>query len=252
MSRPGSRPSTGRGCAFLVAAALTLVSGARAARAQLAVLDATNLLQTTSTAVSTAKTLENMIEQVNLMRQTLQSLDPRSFSSLQGLLSQGQMTYQMLSNNITALGFAIQDVNRDFDRLFPKDKAKWRTVRYADYDNYYTGWNAEITASAKFADRAQATILVVERNNRAVADILSQSSSATGEVRQLQLINQQLGLIHARLGDLIQNIATMNRITANMAAASAGEKLLIRDSAERRRDGYTNRGRPPRVLNRLP
>jgi hypothetical protein len=44
----------------------------------------------------------------------------------------------------------------------------------------------------------------------------------------------------------------MNRITATMAAASAGETLLIRDSAERRREGYTNRGRPSRVLNRLP
>jgi len=234
------------------ACALALAAIARPAHAQFAVIDATNLVQTTSTAISTAQTLENMIQQVQLMRQTLQTLNPTSFSGLQSLISQGQMTYQMLSNNITALGFAIQDVNRDFDRLFPKDKAKWRTVRYSDYDNYYTGWNAEITASAKFADRAQSTILTVEANNRAVADILSQSASANGEVRQLQLINQQLGLIHARLGDLIQNIATMNRLTANMAAASAGEKLLIRDSAERRRQGYTNRGRPPRVLNRLP
>jgi type IV secretion system protein TrbJ len=238
--------------AFVVATALVVLGGARSVRAQFAVIDAGNLTQNTTTAISTAKTLLSMIDQVNLMRQTLQSLDPRSFSSLQGLLTQGQMTYQTLSNNITALGFLLQDVNRDFDRLFPKDKTKWRAVRYSDYDNYYTGWNAEITASAKLADRAQSTMLLVEGNNRAVANILSQSSSATGEVRQLQLINQQLALIHARLGDLIQNIATMNRITANMAAASAGEKLLIRDSAERRRDGYTNRGRAPRVLNRLP
>jgi P-type conjugative transfer protein TrbJ len=238
--------------ALMVATVLAVLAGARAARAQFAVVDATNLVQTTSTAISTAKTVENIIQQVNLMRQTLQSLDLSSFSSLQGLLSQGQVTYQMLSNSITALGFALQDVNRDFDRLFPKDKAKWQTVSYSDYDSYYTSWNAEITASAKFADRAQSTLLLVETNNRAAANILSQSSSATGEVRQLQLINQQLGLIYARLGDLIQNTATMNRITANMAAAAAGEKLLIRDSAERRRDGYTNRGKPPRVLNQLP
>jgi P-type conjugative transfer protein TrbJ len=222
------------------------------ARAQLAVADAGNLAQTTATAISTAQTLQNMIQQVNLMRQTLQSLSPTSFSSLQTLLAHGQMTYQTLSNSITALGFGLQDVNRDFDRLFPKDKAKWQTVRYSDYDDYYTSWNTEITASAKLADRAQSTMLLVESNNRAVAGILGQSASANGEVRQLQLINQQLALIHGRLGDLIQNIATMNRITANMAAASAGEKLLIRDSAARRRDGYTNRGKPPRVLNRLP
>ncbi len=236
----------------ILACAFVLVAGARQARAQFAVIDATNLVQTTSTAISTAQTLENMIQQVNLMRQTLQTLNPTSFSSLQGILTQGQMTYQMLSNNIAALGFALQDVNRGFDRLFPKDKTAWRGARYTDYDNYYTTWNAEITASAKLADRTQSSILAVEGNNRAVANILNQSGAANGEVRQLQLINQQLALIHARLGDLIQNIATMNRITANMAASSAGEKFLIRDAALRRRDGYTNRGRPSRMLHRLP
>jgi P-type conjugative transfer protein TrbJ len=246
-----SRAGRTRSGALVLPAAVAFLA-ATAARAQFAVIDASNIVQTTSTAISTAKTLENMIEQVNMMRQTLQSLNPTSFSGLQTLLTQGQTTYQMLSNNITALGFALQDVNRNFDRLFPKDKAKWGTVRYSDYDNYYTNWNAEITASAKLADRAQSTMLLAESNNRAVASILSQSASATGEIRQLQLVNQQLALIHARLGDLVQNIATMNRITANMAAASAGEKLLIRDSAERRREGYTNRGRPPRVLTRLP
>ena len=243
------RTATHRAVFASVVAALL---AARTARGQLAVADASNLIQSTSTAISTARTVENVIEQVNLMRQSLQSIDPRSLWGLEAILGQGQMTYQMLSNNITALGFALQDVNRDFDHLFPKDKGAWRNVRYSDYDSYYSAWNAEITASAKFADRAQASILLVESNNRSVANILDQSASATGEVRQLQLINQQLALIHARLGDLVQNIATMNRITANMAAAAAGEKLLIRDSAERRREGYTNRGRPARVLNQLP
>jgi type IV secretion system protein TrbJ len=234
------------------ACVVALAVMARPARAQFAVIDATNLVQTTSTALSTAQTLENMIQQVQLMRQTLQTLNPTSFSDLRSLITQGQMTYQALSSNIAAIGFALADVNRDFDRLFPKNKTAWRGVRYSDYDNYYTNWNAEITASAKLADRAQSTMLSVEANNRSVASILNQSASANGEVRQLQLINQQLALIHARLGDLVQNIATMNRIASSMAASSAGEKLLIRDSAERRRQGYTNRGRPSRVLNRLP
>jgi conjugal transfer/entry exclusion protein len=102
-------------------------------------------------------------------------------------------------------------------------------------------------------------VLVVEKNNKSISDILNQSSSANGEVRQLQLINQQLALIHqqlalihARLGDLIQNIATMGRIASNMAASSAGEKLLLREAKLRRRDGYTSRGKPAQTLSRLP
>jgi P-type conjugative transfer protein TrbJ len=229
-----------------------LLAAGQPATAQFAVVDATNLVQTTTTAISTAQTLQNMIQQVNLTRQTLQTINPASFSGLQTLLGQGQLTYQMLSSDVTTLGFALRDVNSSFDRLFPKNKTTWRSARYSDYDSYYGSWNAEITGSAKLAERAQSSVLLIESNNRAAASILGQSSSANGEVRQLQLINQQLALIHGRLGDLVQNIATMGRITANMAASSAGEKLLLREAKLRRRDGYTDRGHPARTLNRLP
>jgi conjugal transfer/entry exclusion protein len=186
------------------------------------------------------------------MRQTLATINPTTFTGLQTLLNQGQLTYRTLMNNVTSLEFALQSVNNTFDTIFPKDKTAWHAARYSDYDSYYGGWNAEITASAKLAARAQSSIVLVEGNNQAVANILTQSSAANGEVRQLQLINQQLALIHGRLGDLVQNIATMGRVTANMAASSAGEKLLVREAKVRRRDSYTNRGQAPRVLNILP
>jgi len=222
------------------------------AHAQLAVHDGSNLVQTTATALSTAQMVENMIQQINLMRQTLETVNPTTFSGLETLLNQSQLTYRVLTSNVTALGFTLQGVNASFDRVFPKDKNAWHAARYSDYDNYYGSWNAEITASAKLAARAQSALSLADANNRAISNILGQSSVANGEVRQLQLINQQLALIHARLEDLVQNIATMGRITATMAASSAGEKLLLREAKLRRRDGYTNRGQPSRVLNRLP
>ena len=236
--------------ACLVVAGLV---GARApARAQVAVHDVSNLVQTTAAALSAAQMVSNMIQQINLTKQTLETVNPTTFSGLETLLSEGQLTYNTLTNNVTALGFALQAVNSSFDRIFPKDKNVWHAARYSDYDTYYGGWNAEITASAKLAARAQSSVLLVQGNNQAVARILSQSAAANGEVRQLQLINQQLALIHARLGDLVQNIATMGRITATMAASAAGEKLLLREAKLRRRDGYTSRGKPSHVLTQLP
>lgn len=238
---------------FVASLAIAAITGVRApARAQVAVLDGSNLVQTTATALSTAQMVSNMIQQINLMRQTLETVNPTSFTGLQTLLGQSQLTYRTLTNSVTALGFELQAVNNSFDRIFPEDKTAWHAARYSDYDRYYGGWNAEITASAKLAARAQSSITVIEANNQAIANILGQSAAANGEVRQLQLINQQLALIHARLGDLVQNIATIGRITATMAASSAGEKLLVREAKLRRRDGYTNRGQPSRVLNRLP
>jgi P-type conjugative transfer protein TrbJ len=240
----------------LVAAFLGL---ARPARAQWAVVDAGNIAQSVLTVANTAKTVVNTLQQIEQMKtqiqnqlQTLKSIDPTSFNSVMNLIDQGKLTYAMIRNDVDSLGFSIQEVNRDFDGLFPKDKSKWRSVKYSDYDSYYSRWNAELTASAKAADRAQSRLELVEKNNQAIADILSRAQTATGEVRQLQLINQQLAMIHARLGDLVQNIATMGRIMSNMAASSAGEKLLLREAKLRRRDGYTSRGQPARTLNRLP
>jgi P-type conjugative transfer protein TrbJ len=242
---------------FAVVAALIGVG--RSARAQVAVVDASSIAQSIKTVLNTAQTVSNTYTQIQNQKtqienelQTLKSIDPRTFSSVMTLIDQGKLTYGMIQNDIDSMGFTVQQINRDFDGLFPKDKTKWKNVKYSDYDNYYTRWNTELTASSKSADRAQASIELVERNNAAIASILSQAQGANGEVRQLQLINQQLALIHARLGDLVQNIATMGRITANMAAASAGEKLLLREAKLRRRDGYTGRGAPARTLNRLP
>lgn len=235
-----------------LSALIVVIATTRSGDAQVAVHDASNLIQTTSTAIATARMVQGMIQQLQYMRQTLESIDPRSFTGLESLLMQGQMDYRTLTNDVSALTFVLTDVSRSFDRIFPKDKTAWQSVRYPDYDNYYTQWNAEITASAQISARAQTALSVVQNNNRAVAAILSQSAAAAGEIKQLQLINQQLGLIHSRLGDLVLNTATMGRVMAEMAASSAGEKLLRRQAKQSRLDGYTNRGRPSSTLTRLP
>ena len=242
-----------------LAAVVALVCAERSARAQWAVVDASNIAQSIKTVLNTAQTVSNTYMQIENQKtqienelQALKSIDPRTFSTLMALMDQGKLTYTMIQNDIDSMGFTVQQINQDFDGLFPKDKAKWQRVKYSDYDSYYTRWNTELTASSKSADRAQASIELVERNNAAIASILSQAQAANGEVRQLQLINQQLAMIHARLGELVQNMAMMGRITANVAASSAGEKLLLREAKLRRRDGYTSRGAPARTLSWFP
>lgn len=234
-------------CAFGALLGVPAMAGA-----QWAVFDASNVVQTTQTALNTYYSLQTAMRQLDLMKQSLQMADPRAFTGVQNLFGQTQIHYDTLRNGVSSIGFAISDVNNNFDRLFPKDKTKWQSVRYSDYDRYYADWNAEITGSAKMAARAQAAIVRIDEQNRAIAQILSQSAGANGELRQLQLINQQLALIHGRLGELVQNLSTLGRVTTNMAASSASEKLLIREAKRRRREGYTDRGAPARVLSRLP
>jgi P-type conjugative transfer protein TrbJ len=233
--------------------------GPRPSLAQWAVFDAANIVQTTLTAAATAETVVNTLQQIERMKdqinnqlRSLKTLDPTSFASIKALIDESTLAYQTIRTDAATLGFAVGEVNQDFDRLFPKDKDQWTGVKYSDYDTYYTRWHAELTGSAKTADRAQSSLLVVEKNNAQIAAIIRQSDGTDGEVRQLQLVNQQLGLIHAELGALVQQLATMSRVTANMAAASSGEKLLTREAKARRLDNYVDPGKPARVLPRFP
>jgi conjugal transfer/entry exclusion protein len=105
---------------------------------------------------------------------------------------------------------------------------------------------------ALVAMSAQTQIDLLKRQNDVMMDILRQSQGANGELRQLQLINQSLAKIHDRLGTVVEVLATSQRVTAALAASASGQNLMIRESKQRRLDGYTNRGRPSRVLNRLP
>lgn len=242
-----------------LSAILLLTLAARAADAQFAVVDAGNLIQNTTTALSTAQTLINTFTQIEQLRsqiqnqlQTLATINPASFSDMKRLLATTQVLYSDIQGSLTSIRYNVVDVNRDFNTLFPKNQSAWRSVRSSDFANYYDRWNAEVNSSSIAAARAQSSITTLDRNNQAIASILTQSSAAPGEVRQLQLVNQQLAIIHTELVNLAQNLTTMGRVLSNWAAASVGEKMLGRESKQRRIEGYTNRGRPARVLNRLP
>jgi hypothetical protein len=49
------------------------------------------LVQTTATALSTAQLVNNMIQQMKLMGQTLETVNPATFSGLETILSQGRL-----------------------------------------------------------------------------------------------------------------------------------------------------------------
>lgn len=229
------------------------------AQAQWAVIDAGNIVQTTATAASTLQTMYNtytqidkLTEQIDNERQTLESLDPRSITGLKQLLDEGQITYRMLSTDLNAIGYSVKDVNNNFSRLFPKDQTQWKAMKYSDFDGRYDGWHREITSASLAATRAQTSVAALDRNNKSIIDILEASKGAAGEVRQLQLVNQQLALIHAALISVVQNLATTGRVMTDMAAASVGEKMANREAARRRTENYTSRGAPPQRLQRFP
>ena len=230
------------------------------ARSQVPVTDAGNLAHNAVTALNTVRVVLNTYQQLQVMEnqlkyqlQSLETLNPTSFAGLLAAINQSETTYAMLQGDLTTMGFTVSQINRDFDRLFPRSQTQWTAVRYSDFNGYYDRWNGEVETSAKAAARAQAGLSALDSYNRQITTILAQSNAATtGEVRQLQLINQQLSVLHADMGSILQNLATTGRVLTDWAAGGVGEQMLARERSRRRLDGYTNRGKPSQVLKALP
>ena len=239
---------------------VALIAASSPARSQVPVTDAGNLAHNAVTALNTVKVVLNTYQQIQLMQsqlryqlQSLETLNPSSFSGLLAAINQSQTSYAMLQGDLTTMGFTVSQINRDFDRLFPRSQSQWNSVRYSDLNGYYDRWNGELETSAKAAARAQASISALDASNRQIASILAQANtSSSGEVRQLQLMNQQLAVLHADLGSILQNLATTGRVLTDWTAGGVGEQMLARERARRRLDGYTDRGKPSRVLKALP
>jgi P-type conjugative transfer protein TrbJ len=252
------RPIVRRTLVVTVVAAAVL--GAGTAQGQTAVVDHINLIQNIRTALQTAQLVQNTAQQLQMMEtqlqyqiQNLKSINPASINGLLALLNQGLLTYSTLQGDLSSIGYTINTVNRNFNRLFPKTQSQWQSVRYSDFNSYYDNWNNEITTSSQAALRAQTAISSLDANNAAIQRILlAANGSSTGEIRQLQLANQQLALIHAELASLVQNLTTVGRVITDWAAASTGEQMMNRERARRRLENYTYRGPPSQTLNKLP
>lgn len=240
----------------VLAIALSTVPSSKTARADLFGGDvaelAAILVELIAQGLTMVYQLQQLEAQVRYTEQTLRQLDPTSFSGLVNSFNSLRWNYQSLVGQVQTIRFSANHVQSDFNRLFPKDRTAWRNVPSADFDRRYASWQTEISNSSLVAMSAQTQIDLLKRQNDVMMDILRQSQGANGELRQLQLINQSLGKIHDRLGTVVEVLATGQRVTAALAASGAGERMMIRESKQRRLEGYTNRGRPSRVLNRLP
>jgi P-type conjugative transfer protein TrbJ len=239
---------------------LTGATVSRRAAAQLAVVDHSNLVSNLKTALQTAQLVQTTANQLRVMEAQLQyqienmrTINPSSISGLLTLLNQTQMTSAMLQGDLSSIGYTINTVNSNFNRLFPKTQRQWQSVRYSDFTPYYDGWHEDLTASSLAAMRAQTAVNTLDANNAAIQRILlSANSSSTGEIRQLQLVNQQLAVIHSEVAALVQNLATVGRVITDWAQASTSEQMMDRERARRRLENYTYRGPPSRTLNRMP
>lgn len=243
--------------ATLVAVALGPVP---LAWAQTPVVDHSNLLQNIKTALQTAQLVINTADQLQIMKmqleyqlQNLKTIDPKSIPGLLGYLNQVQTTFATLQGDINSIGYTANVVSGNFNRLVPKNQKGWQSVPYSTFNTSYDNWNAEITASSLAAARAQTVVATLDANNAAIQKaLLAANSGSSGEIQQLQIINQQLALIHTELANLVQNLATLGRVVTDYVAFSTANDEMSRERTRRRLQNYTYRGPPVPTLSHVP
>jgi hypothetical protein len=204
---------------------------------------------TMATAVQTAATVEQVVNQIRMMEEAARRLDIRNWDELMMLLNGVQLTLNTLTAGVTSIGYTLKDVNREFTNVYREDL---RYVPQGDLEPLFVRWQKEIIASARVAERAQTQVSELHTFETEARKVLERSTYGGNEVAQLQNILQMLALMRTQMSALHQSLDVAARVATNAAATAASEKLLVREHKKRNMANYTTRGAPVPVHRRLP
>lgn len=221
---------------FTVTPALPLIQSD--AQAALTVIDISNLKQTTLTAVRSAEQIKNQIEQIRNQVRSLQTLPAAAFGPVKSIYDSNMQELNGLLSDVQGISFDLNRIDGQFDQLFPQ--GTWDQIDFNRYEQYYRDWTKELSEASKIAMKAQSVVERSQAFNNEAAAILSRSSAADGEVRQLQSTNQMLGIMAGQLDGLTQTLAVSARVSAMAAAQAANREEAERAFSTQMWSGYGN------------
>lgn len=196
------------------------------------VIDAAGIAQIAVQAAEVWAQVQTLNQQVEALRAAALQLDPRSYRSVQDLLSGNDVNYLSLLRDVRSMGYTFERVNTRFRQLFPDDQAvKNMTPRQAEATS--REMNEELYSSALVAARAQTTLRTIEDNNAEARNILSRSEGNGSQVAQLQSALQMLGLIHQNLVTITQLVSSSGRVASNQAVRAVTERRIASERASR-------------------
>lgn len=212
-----------------------LIGTAPAARAQWVVVDPTNLMQNTITAVRTLEQINNQIVQLQNEAQMLinqgRNLENLSFNSV-GRLRSMLATSERLISRAEGLAFEVQGMDQQFERLYPEQYAASVSSNQM-YQDARQRWQ-HARSSLQTAMQMQAQVAQsLGQDEGVLADLVGQSQSASGALQAAQATNQLLALqakqsIQAQQLQLTQGRAMAAEQARQAAAIEQGHELTRR------------------------
>jgi P-type conjugative transfer protein TrbJ len=220
---------------LLSLAIAALIGVTSTAQAQWVVVDPTNLVQNTLTAVRTLEQINNQIQQLQKEEQMLinqgSNLARLPFNVVNRLRSTLATTQQLIAQ-AQGLAFQVQSMDQQFARLYPEQYAATVSGNQM-YQDAHQRWQNTLEG-LQTAMRMQAQVSQnVTEDEGVLTDLVGQSQSATGALQAMQATNQLLALqakqsIQAQQLQLTQGRAVSLELARQAAAVERGREVTRR------------------------
>jgi P-type conjugative transfer protein TrbJ len=220
---------------LLAAAVAAMLCTATTVHAQRVVIDPTNLVQNTLTAIRTLEQINNQIQQLQNEAQMLMN-QARNLASLPssvvGQLRANLATTQRLIAQAKGLAYDVTSIDREFARLYPEQYAA--TVSgdqmYRDAQERWKNTLNGLQTTMKMQAQASQNL---SDDESVLADLVSKSQSAEGALQAMQAINQLLALqakqsIQTQRLQITQGRAASLELARQAAAVERGREVTQR------------------------
>ena len=216
-------------------AVAALIGVMPAAQAQWVVVDPTNLVQNTLTAVRTLEQINNQIQQLQNQAQSLinqgRNLASLPFDVVNRLRSTLATTQQLITQ-AQGLAFQVQSMDQQFAQLYPQQYAATVSGNQMYQDAHQRWQNTLNGLQTTMQMQAQVSQNVTE-DEGVLTDLVGQSQSATGALQAMQATNQLLALqakqsVQSQQLQLTQGRATALELARQAAAVERGREVTRR------------------------
>ena len=219
----------------LVAAAIAAMLCTATAHAQWVVIDPTNLVQNTLTAIRTLEQINNQIQQLQNEAQMLTN-QARNLASLPfnvvSRLRSNLATTQRLIARAKGMAYDVARMDQDFQRLYPEQYAATVSGDQMYRDTQERWKNTLNGLQTTMQMQAQASQNLSD-DEGVLADLVGKSQSAEGALQAMQAMNQLLALqakqsIQTQRLQITQDRAASLELARQAAAVERGREVTRR------------------------
>ena len=219
----------------LVAAAVAAMLCTATAHAQWVVVDPTNLVQNTLTAIRTLEQINNQIQQLQNEAQMLTN-QARNLASLPfnvvSRLRSNLATTQRLIARAKGMAYDVARMDQDFQRLYPEQYAATVSGDQMYRDTQERWKNTLNGLQTTMQMQAQASQNLSD-DEGVLADLVGKSQSAEGALQAMQAMNQLLALqakqsIQTQRLQITQDRAASLELARQAAAVERGREVTRR------------------------